>query len=64
MKGGVKTDYDGIFQFNSLQPGKYDVNFEKKAESYWPGMINGVIVMSNKFTFTGDLYLTKDHTKG
>ena len=43
MKGGVKTDYDGIFQFNSLQPGKYDVNFEKKAESYWPGMILSLI---------------------
>ena len=59
MKGSVKTDYDGVFQFNSLQPGKYDVNFEKKAESYWPGMLNGVFVMSNKFTLTGDLYLTK-----
>jgi len=59
IKGTVKTDFDGIFQFNSLKPGKYDVNFEKKDESYWPGMINGVIVTSNKFSFTGDLYLTK-----
>ena len=58
-KGQAKTDFDGVFQFDALQPGQYDVSFENKAEGYKPGLRTGVTVSADKYRILNDLYLTK-----
>lgn len=52
---GGKTDFDGKFQINSVEPGKYDV--EVRFVGYNTLRKEGVIVTSDRITFLNDLQL-------
>lgn len=54
--GGAKTDFDGKFQINSIEPGSYDVEF--RYVGYGTQRKNGVIVNSDKITFLNDIQLS------
>jgi hypothetical protein len=55
QKSGGKTDFDGKFQINSIEPGKYDV--EVRFVGYQTLRKEGVIVSSDKITFLNDLQI-------
>jgi hypothetical protein len=54
--GGAKTDFDGKFQINSIEPGSYDVEF--RYVGYASLRKNGVVVNSDRITFLNDIVLT------
>ena len=53
--GGAKTDFDGKFQINSIEPGSYDVEF--RYVGYASIRKSGVVVNSDKITFLNDITL-------
>jgi hypothetical protein len=55
QKSGGKTDFDGKFQINSIDPGKYDI--EVRFVGYQTLRKEGVIVSSDKITFLNDLQI-------
>lgn len=59
VKGGAKTDFDGKFQINSIDPGAYDVEVRNEVEGYQPQLLTGVVVSSGKITFLDDLSIGK-----
>ena len=59
IKGGENTDFDGIFQINSIAPGKYDIEVRNEGEGYQSQRLEGVVVNSDKITFLYDLTLGK-----
>ena len=56
-KGGAKTDIDGKFQINGVQPGKYNV--EVSMVQYQTSLTTGVTVSPDKITFLDNLVLGK-----
>lgn len=58
-KGATKTDFDGKFQINSVEPGAYDVEVRLPSEGYKPLRMEGVIVKSDQITFLDNLSLSK-----
>ncbi len=54
--GGAKTDFEGKFQINSIEPGSYDVEF--RYVGFGTQRKNGVIVNSDKITFLNDIQLS------
>jgi hypothetical protein len=54
--GGAKTDFDGKFQINSIEPGNYDIEF--RYVGYAPLRKNGVVVNSDRITFLNDIVLS------
>ena len=59
-KGGGQTDFDGKFQINGVQPGKYDV--EVSSSGYQTALTTGVIISPDKITFLDNLVLGKPQT--
>lgn len=53
---GAKTDFDGKFQINSIEPGSYDVEF--RYVGYTPQRKSGVVINSDRITFLDDIQLT------
>jgi hypothetical protein len=53
--GGAKTDFDGKFQINSIEPGSYDVEF--RYVGYGTIKKTGVVVNSDRITFLNDIVL-------
>ena len=49
IKGGAETDFDGKFQFPSVNAGTYDVEF--RSPEHQPKKIQGVGVSPDKITF-------------
>lgn len=59
IKAGVSTDFDGLFQVNSLSPGSYDVEIRNEGEDYQPYLTTGVIVNADRITFLDNTPLSK-----
>ncbi len=55
QKSGGKTDFDGKFQINSIDPGSYEV--EVRFVGYQTLRKEGVIVNSDRITFLNDLQI-------
>ena len=58
-QGAAKTDFDGKFIINSVEPGTYDVEVRNETEGYKPLRLEGVKVTSDQYTFLNDLNLSK-----
>ena len=58
-QGAAKTDFDGKFIINSVEPGTYDVEVRNETEGYKPLRLEGVKVTSDQYTFLNDLTLSK-----
>lgn len=59
VKGGANTDFDGVFQINSIEAGSYDLEIRNEGEGYQPQVLEGLIVNAGKITFLYDQTITK-----
>ena len=58
-KGAAKTDFDGKFQIDALEPGNYTVEIRNSNEGYKPQRIEGFIVKSDQTMFLNDVAISK-----
>ncbi len=59
IKAGAETDFDGVFQINSVNAGVYDVEISNEVEGFKPQLRTGVKISSEKITFLDDIGLGK-----
>ena len=59
IKAGAETDFDGVFQINSVTAGVYDVEISNEVEGFKPQLRTGVKISSEKITFLDDIALGK-----
>jgi hypothetical protein len=58
-KGAAKTDFDGKFQIDALEPGSYEVEIRNATEGYKPQRIEGFIIKSDQTMFLDDITISK-----